>query len=216
MQTNNCFMYCHKLLIDVPHGFSKCWYFNKYCCSHLLQVNLCEICILWCCMKLFCFFPRSLQVSCQLLILVHKILNVWSHYTCKGQVGFRNGIWILLVVHRYHPLSNKCRWCVIIWKILSLCLYNLLLELIKWHMVHIHYQIIIKRNNIPFLAWGWICCSRWWRLNGDLWCTWHHINIFNLWLLFHPHVYNFNQVLKLLSKQGNIQIWPIWRISNLK
>lgn len=53
MQVNNYFMYGYVILIEVPHGLSKCQYFTKYRCSHFLQVDLCKDCVLCCCVELF-------------------------------------------------------------------------------------------------------------------------------------------------------------------
>ena len=200
MQTENCFIYSDKPLIAFLHCFSKCWYFRKYHCSHLIQVNLCGNCTFCCCAELFYLFPGILQVLCQYLILDHQILNVLSRCSCKGQLGFGNGIWILPSVCHYHPFSNECRQCMIIQKIISPCLYNSLLKLIIWQILHIHYRIIIKGKYVPFLARGQLNGWRQWRLNNDLWCTKNQINIFILRLRSQLHVRNLNEIFDRLSK----------------
>lgn len=60
IQEKKYLMYDHELLIEVPHGLSKCWYFTKYHCSHFPQVDMCGDCVLCYCPELFNLLSDSL------------------------------------------------------------------------------------------------------------------------------------------------------------
>lgn len=145
-------MHNDKSIIEIVHGTTKCLYFNKYYCPHFPQ---CGNWILRWCLELFYLLPDSLQVLFQLFILWRQVLNILSCFSRIGQVVLGNGGWMLLGVWNYHPFLDECRWCVVIPKFLPLHLYNLLLQLVKWYIVHIHDQIIIKDNNISLLIREW-------------------------------------------------------------